>query len=41
AEAHLYEEGGHGFGVRLIAGKPAEAWPDLALRFGRRHGWIA
>lgn len=40
-EAHLYEEGGHGFGVRLIAGKPAETWPSLALRFGRRHGWVA
>lgn len=41
AEAHLYEEGGHGFGVRLIAGKPAEAWPGVAMRFGKRHGWIA
>ncbi|CAN5274037.1 alpha/beta hydrolase [soil metagenome] len=41
AEAHLFEEGGHGFGVRLIAGKPADAWPGIALRFGKRHGWIA
>ncbi|MBJ7486244.1 alpha/beta hydrolase [Brevundimonas sp.] len=41
AEAHLYEEGGHGFGVRLIAGKPADTWPEIALRFGRRHGWVA
>lgn len=40
-EAHLFEEGGHGFGVRLIAGRPAERWPELALAFGRRHGWIA
>lgn len=39
-EAHLFEEGGHGFGVRLIAGKPAEAWPSLALAWGRRHGWL-
>jgi len=38
-EAHLFEEGGHGFGIRLIAGKPAERWPELALAFGRRHGW--
>ncbi len=41
AEAHLFEEGGHGFGVRLIAGKPADAWPQIALKFGRRHGWVA
>ena len=41
AEAHLFEEGGHGFGVRLIAGKPAENWPEIALRFGKRHGWVA
>jgi acetyl esterase/lipase len=41
AEAHLFEEGGHGFGVRLIAGRPAEVWPDLAMAFGRRHGWLA
>lgn len=40
-EAHLFEEGGHGFGVRLIAGKPADAWPEIAMRFGRRHGWVA
>lgn len=39
-EAHLFQEGGHGFGVRLIAGKPAERWPELALAFGRRNGWI-
>ena len=41
AEAHLFEEGGHGFGIRLIAGKPADTWPEIALRFGRRHGWVA
>lgn len=40
AEAHLFHEGGHGFGVRLIAGKPAEAWPTLVQGFGRRQGWI-
>ncbi|MBU1325457.1 MAG: alpha/beta hydrolase [Alphaproteobacteria bacterium] len=41
AEAHLFEEGGHGFGIRLIAGRPAAVWPDLLLAFGRRHGWLA
>tara|TARA_R110002051_G_scaffold3042_1_gene16276 strand:- start:1298 stop:2284 length:987 start_codon:yes stop_codon:yes gene_type:complete len=39
-EAHLFEQGGHGFGIRLIAGKPASVWPDLVLAWGARHGWI-
>lgn len=39
AEAHLFEEGGHGFGIRLIAGKPAAVWPSLALAWAARHGW--
>lgn len=41
AEAHLFEEGGHGFGVRLIAGKPASVWPQLVLAWAKRRGWIA
>ena len=40
AEAHLFEEGGHGFGIRLIAGKPASAWPQLVLAWAARRGWI-
>jgi len=39
AEAHLFEEGGHGFGIRLIAGKPAAVWPELVLRWATRRGW--
>lgn len=39
AEAHLFEEGGHGFGVRLIAGRPAAIWPALALAWAARHGF--
>lgn len=38
-EAHLFQEGGHGFGIRLIAGKPAAVWPSLALAWAARHGW--
>lgn len=38
AEAHLFEEGGHGFGIRLIQGKPAAAWPDLFLAWAGRRG---
>ncbi len=37
-ELHMFEEGGHGFGLRLIQGKPAAVWPDLFLRWGARHG---
>jgi hypothetical protein len=37
AELHVFEVGGHGFGVRLAAGKPIEAWPDLLVRWGRQH----
>ncbi|MDZ4113508.1 MAG: alpha/beta hydrolase [Brevundimonas sp.] len=40
AEAHLFEEGGHGFGIRLIEGRPAGAWPRLAMAWGARRGWI-
>jgi acetyl esterase/lipase len=40
AEAHLFEEGGHGFGIRLIDGKPAAVWPELVLRWAQRQGWV-
>ncbi len=35
-EAHLFQEGGHGFGVRLIQGKPAQVWPDLVRAWAAR-----
>ncbi|NEX92387.1 alpha/beta hydrolase [Caulobacter sp. 17J65-9] len=38
AELHVFEEGEHGFGLRLIQGKPAAIWPDLFLAWGARHG---
>lgn len=41
AEAHLFEEGGHGFGIRLIEGKPAAVWPELVLRWAARRGWVS
>ncbi|MFL5296796.1 MAG: alpha/beta hydrolase [Phenylobacterium sp.] len=40
AEAHLFEEGGHGFGIALARGKPAAAWPDLFLAWAARHGFL-
>lgn len=39
AEAYLFQEGGHGFGVRLITDRPAAAWPSLVLAWAARHGW--
>lgn len=36
-ELHVFEEGGHGFGIRLAAGKPVQAWPDLFVAWGTRH----
>jgi acetyl esterase/lipase len=41
AECHLFQEGGHGFGIRLAEGKPCRAWPDLVLAWGKRNGWLA
>ncbi|HXC55905.1 MAG TPA: alpha/beta hydrolase [Rhizomicrobium sp.] len=38
SELHMFEEGGHGFGLRLAQGRPAAIWPDLLLRWGARHG---
>jgi acetyl esterase/lipase len=39
-ETHLFEAGGHGFGLRGVAGKPAAAWPDLFLAWSRTHGML-
>lgn len=39
-EAHFFQEGGHGFGIRLIEGKPAAVWPELVVAWGRRNGWL-
>jgi acetyl esterase/lipase len=37
-EMHLFEEGGHGFGVRLAPNMPASIWPRLFARFAARKG---
>ena len=37
-EMHIFGEGGHGFALRGIAGKPVSAWPDLFLRFASAMG---
>ncbi|EJL26989.1 esterase/lipase [Caulobacter sp. AP07] len=37
-EMHIFEEGGHGFGLRGVVGKPVAAWPGLFETFAKRHG---
>ncbi|MNS51007.1 Acetylxylan esterase precursor [compost metagenome] len=39
-EAHLFQEGGHGFGVRLIQGRPAAVWPELARAWAARLDFL-
>ncbi|WP_427967969.1 alpha/beta hydrolase [Altererythrobacter sp.] len=37
---HIFEAGGHGFGVRLPANLPASKWPELFAAFAAGHGLI-
>ena len=39
SELHIFEKGGHGFGLRLPPGATAWAWPELFLGFARNHGF--
>ncbi|WP_269715841.1 alpha/beta hydrolase [Caulobacter sp. NIBR2454] len=39
AEMHIYEEGGHGFGLRFTKDKPVAAWPDAVLNWMKRKGF--
>ena len=40
SEIHVFEAGGHGFGIAHTIGKPTGAWPDLLLRWGASHGFF-
>jgi acetyl esterase/lipase len=40
AEMHVFQEGGHGFGIRLAKGKPVSTWPELFLHWGYSNGWF-
>lgn len=35
---HLFEQGGHGFGMRGLDAGPLHLWPQLVLDFGMAHG---
>ena len=41
AELHAFDQGGHGFGVRLPKTVPASAWPVLFAAYARRSGVLA
>ena len=36
---HLFEKGGHGFGLRGIAGTPLAVWPNLVLSWAQDKGF--
>jgi acetyl esterase/lipase len=39
-ELHAFQQGGHGFGIRLAQGKPCSVWPELLLHWGWAGGWF-
>jgi len=41
AELHLFEKGGHGFGVRAQPGLAISDWPELFWRWGQDGGYFA
>ncbi|NIJ20290.1 acetyl esterase/lipase [Sphingomonas naasensis] len=41
AALHLFEDGGHGFGLHLPETMQAAAWPQIFERFAARHGFLA
>lgn len=38
AALHIFEKGGHGFGMRGLEDNPLHVWPGLVMDFGRTHG---
>ncbi len=40
AEIHVFEEGGHGFGIARTAGHPDFIWPNLFIAWARQHGFV-
>jgi acetyl esterase/lipase len=39
-EAHIYDAGGHGFGLRFVKEHPITSWPDRCEEWMRRNGWL-
>lgn len=39
-EMHVFEVGGHGFGLRYTVGKPVAQWPQLLRAWAADHGFM-
>lgn len=39
-ELHVFDTGGHGFGIRYATGLPVAVWPDLVAAWMDRHGMM-
>ena len=39
-EMHVFEIGGHGFGLRYTVGKPVAQWPQLLRTWATYHGFM-
>lgn len=39
SELHVYETGGHGYGLRAVDGLPVTTWPDRCGEWLKRIGW--
>jgi len=40
AELHVYDAGGHGYGMRPVKGLPVTTWPDRCREWFDRNGWL-
>jgi acetyl esterase/lipase len=41
SELHVYDAGGHGFGMRPVANLPVTTWPNRCEEWLARAGWLA
>ena len=39
-ECHVFDSGGHGFGLRHVKESPVTMWPKLCESWMRRNGWL-
>jgi len=39
-EMHVFEKGGHGFGIRGAVGTPTAVWPNLFVAWGKAQGFF-
>ncbi len=40
AEVHLYDTGGHGYGLRYVKEQPVTTWPARCAEWMGRNGWL-